>query len=197
MTQSQIIAQEQEQLQRRIANHIRNAGSISDETRREFEAHTEQVIASRIANQSTWEARLRRQKAEAKAAKAMANARLLEKINSTDHDNLRFRDFRDLKCGRDKYSSLRGLDLYMYIGDADREALLASDLDPSSRDAAARWVLRGLEVSRAIRKITVDLEVGVSAVNGPRPKWGRKGRDYLREDADYHAGKYNEDWGKY
>ncbi len=80
----------------------------------------------------------------------------------TPMESLRFRDFVRLKVGgRDEFSGL-GLDQlkqmvpeHLKVADAiEGEASIASCL---------RWVLRGLPLDKAIRKVRTDLEVAENA----------------------------------
>lgn len=82
------------------------------------------------------------------------------KINSTAMDGLRFKDFLQLKSGRDQFSTYKETELMEALGNAEYQSLLA-EFGGSITEAnkAARWILRGLNKDKAVRKIKTDLEV--------------------------------------
>ncbi|HUY93581.1 MAG TPA: hypothetical protein VMV10_32940 [Pirellulales bacterium] len=87
----------------------------------------------------------------------------IDEINATPMDQLRFRDFLRLKAGRDTFSRLK-LDALREMVSiiAVREAESAFD-DPKQQSVCLRWVLRGLDADKAVRKVKTDLEVGENA----------------------------------
>lgn len=117
----------------------------------------------------------------------------IDRINNTPMDALRFKDFVRLKVGGyDQFSALRGKTLESKVSPdiitTIREAL---PHDRKSQHSAIRWVLRGLEVSRAIRKVKTDLEVGENAnyAREERAFWDSEGAedfalDMMRDGED-------------
>lgn len=71
----------------------------------------------------------------------------------------KFRDFAALKSGRDEYSHLRYNELIARLSATDTTPIIASNLSESDQAAACRWVLRGLPVEMALRKVRVDREI--------------------------------------
>jgi hypothetical protein len=83
---------------------------------------------------------------------------MIEYINDTDLDDLTPAILGTLRCGHDKFSRLRLHKLVSLI-DAETIFLVHAALpDAASRAAAMRWVLRGLEPTRSILKVTHDIE---------------------------------------
>jgi hypothetical protein len=89
----------------------------------------------------------------------------IERINNTSMDALRFKDFLGLKVGgHDQFSALRGKNLESKVSQDILTSIQdALPHDRKSQHSAIRWVLRGLEANRAIRKVKTDLEVGENA----------------------------------
>ncbi len=69
-------------------------------------------------------------------------------INDTPMERLRFRDFRDLKSGRDEFSGMRHAVLQESFSIADRRQIDESLDDNTDRAKVYRWALRGLELTR-------------------------------------------------
>lgn len=76
----------------------------------------------------------------------------------------KFRDFAQLRSGRDRYSSMRLPDLEAAVSPAALACLVA--LDETTRAKALRWVLRGLPADMAAHKVAVDAEVSANAAGG-------------------------------
>jgi len=87
----------------------------------------------------------------------------------------RFKDFADLKSGNDSFSKLKGEALFGQLGDAERSGVFASELDDEHKAKAARWVLRGLPLDWAVRKVKTDMEISANA-EARRASWPKMGR---------------------
>ena len=75
-------------------------------------------------------------------------------------ESLGFKDFVQLKCGRDEFSRMKLSDLQMAVSHPDCLAVTADfPDDPKAEASCLRWILRGLPADKAIRKIRTDLEV--------------------------------------
>jgi hypothetical protein len=89
----------------------------------------------------------------------------IARINAMPMADLRFRDFARLKSGRDRHSA-RGYDdlasLYATEIETISEAL-GGDVEAMAR--VLRWRERGLELTRAIRKVKTDLEISGRALS--------------------------------
>ena len=111
----------------------------------------------------------------------------IEIINNTPMDHLRFKDFTALKVGRsDEFSAIRGKKLEARISlDLLAEIQKALPHDFKSQHSAIRWVLRGLELYRAIRKVKTDGEVSANAEHARVEKefWESNGADDFALDA--------------
>jgi len=83
--------------------------------------------------------------------------------------NARFRDFADLRSGRDRFSAMKLPQLEAAVGDETAAAArkrMASVPDEERDNEVAkalRWVLRGLPVAMAARKTEVDREITANA----------------------------------
>lgn len=98
--------------------------------------------------------------------------RSVDRIAPIPMDRLRFKDFASLKCGRDEFSKLRLPKLTAMV---DQQVVeVASGAFDDGKDVAAclRWVLRGLPVDKAIRKVKTDLEISENARAARRGEWG-------------------------
>lgn len=86
--------------------------------------------------------------------------RLIARINALPVEALRFSLLGSLKVGGfDELSPLTWDELALELSDLDR-ARIERAFEPGKwRDRCARWVLRGLEPTRAIRKTEVDREI--------------------------------------
>ena len=86
----------------------------------------------------------------------------------------KFRDFAALRSGRDRFSAMKLPDLETAAGDAavaETRRKMGS-VPQADRDGEVakvlRWVLRGLPVAMAVRKVEVDREVSVNAEKSGR-----------------------------
>jgi hypothetical protein len=87
----------------------------------------------------------------------------LEYVVQAPMDALRFKHFVALKSGRDEFSRLRLSKLIELAGE-DAAAIASEYIDDDKSIAAClRWVLRGLPVEKAVRKVKTDLEVAENA----------------------------------
>lgn len=87
----------------------------------------------------------------------------IAQINSLSPEELRFSHLRDLKSGRDKYSSLTLFELGAQLGELSaqyKEQLLR--LEPQWQAVACRWHLRGLRMDLALKKAETDREVTIN-----------------------------------
>lgn len=96
------------------------------------------------------------QSREGKTSNALAH------IVSTPMRSLRFRDFVGLKVGGcDKYSRIRLSRLKELVPE---HAIVAAMIDGDASIASClRWILRGLSLEKAIRKVKTDQEVAHNA----------------------------------
>lgn len=83
-------------------------------------------------------------------------------VITTPMDRLRFRDFARLKVGgRDEYSGIRLPRLKELVPQhAEVEQTVGDD---SAVATCLRWMLRGLPLDKAIRKVRTDLEIAENA----------------------------------
>jgi ribonuclease HI len=96
----------------------------------------------------------------------------IEEVNShVRNGTARFKDFRELKSGRDEFSKLRGESLLARIPKSIQEHAketldICENEDVLLVDRVYRWWLRGLRIDTAIRKVRVDSEVARNAIQG-------------------------------
>jgi hypothetical protein len=88
---------------------------------------------------------------------------LLHQIATRPMDSLRFRDFARLKTGRDQYSRLRLPALREGQSAETNAAIDAEFEDDKLRAVCFRWILRGLPLDKAIRKVKTDQEISDNA----------------------------------
>ena len=75
-----------------------------------------------------------------------------------------------LKSGRDVYSGMKASSLRDAISELDRSSIAeAFQQDETSQTSCLRWMLRGLDCKKAIRKVQTDLEISKKAIS----KWKR------------------------
>ena len=96
-----------------------------------------------------------------KAADPAHHDRLaIDRINQTPMADLRFRDLCRLKSGWDEFSKMRLADLHEAVAqDVTAAVTAAFPRDEELQARCYRWVLRGLDVGKAIRKVSMDVEV--------------------------------------
>ncbi len=105
-------------------------------------------------------------KAEKQANEEWRNEFLLSEIqylNATPMASLRFKHLRDLKVGRDNFSEIRIDTLRSMISRQHVDVIESTFANPKYQVTCMRWVLRGLEIDKAIRKVSTDNEVGTNA----------------------------------
>jgi hypothetical protein len=85
-------------------------------------------------------------------------------INNAPMSRLRFRDFQSLKSGRDEFSR-RGLVSLRASLPGEIVAQVAAAFPDSAelQERCLRWVLRGLQTDKAVRKVKTDAEVSANA----------------------------------
>lgn len=71
----------------------------------------------------------------------------------------KFKDYANLKSGRDKYSRMKYDALKSLISTSDFNVLKEEFHDDASIASAIRWLLRGLPLKSTIHKLNVDKEV--------------------------------------
>jgi hypothetical protein len=87
----------------------------------------------------------------------------IQEIAATPMSELRFRDFANLKVGgRDHFTPLRLAELRRLVTDS-QIVDAALDHDESAVASCLRWILRGLPIEKAIRKVRTDLEIAEQA----------------------------------
>jgi len=86
--------------------------------------------------------------------------RQIDHMNSIQNENIRFKEFVNLKTyGRDKYSLLNLDDLIKLSKPKNINTIKEALSDEKEFAAALRWFLRGLKADYAIRKVNVDKEI--------------------------------------
>ena len=87
----------------------------------------------------------------------------IQEIVAAPMSELRFRHFASLKVGgRDRFTPLRLAELRLLVTDSHiLDAAL--DHDETAVASCLRWVLRGLPIDKAIRKVRTDLEIAEQA----------------------------------
>lgn len=89
----------------------------------------------------------------------------LARVASAPMDQLRFRDFMSLKSGYDKFSRLKHNALISLVDNEVVEKVTEEcQGDIATIDKTIRWILRGLPLDKAIRKVKTDLEVAENAI---------------------------------
>lgn len=90
-----------------------------------------------------------------------ASTTTLQRIIETPMDGLRFRDFLRLNVGgRDEFSRIRLPQLKEMV--PDHGEVEATFEDDRSIASCLRWMLRGLPLDKALRKVSTDLEIAAS-----------------------------------
>jgi ribonuclease HI len=92
-------------------------------------------------------------------------------VISAPMDGLRSKDFAKLRCSADGLSRKRLPDLLVLAGDAVSEQVRSAFEQDKHVAACLRWVLRGLPVDKAIRKVETDLDIGEHVRSLRRPGW--------------------------
>ena len=87
---------------------------------------------------------------------------LLSQVAHTPMASLKFHDFKNLKSGRDEFSRLKLPQLRERFSAADQEQV-EDEFDDKLAAQCYRWMLRGLPLDKAVRKVRTDLEVSMNA----------------------------------
>ncbi len=123
-----------------------------------------------MAEKCPFEGELPAERAVARAPKAVPQKHSeLDRIISAPLPSLGFKDFLQLKCGRDRFSTLKLAELKTSVPHSD--CVIASSEFPDDPKAVAtclRWMLRGLPLNKVIRKVRTDAEVAAKARSKPR-----------------------------
>jgi hypothetical protein len=87
----------------------------------------------------------------------------INRLNSKSMKKLLFKDFANLKVGgRDAFSGMKEEDLDALISDDDKK-LIESQLNGEKLILTAkRWIVRGLQSRKAVRKIKTDEEIRIN-----------------------------------
>lgn len=87
----------------------------------------------------------------------------IQRLN-TQGDGAKFKEWLQLKSGRDKFSSLKGDRLVDAVPPEVYQAMTnaLTDAEQDLHDKCLRWYLRGLKPSYALKKARVDAEVSVN-----------------------------------
>jgi hypothetical protein len=102
------------------------------------------------------------------AAPKAKSESVLDEIIQTPYESLSFNDFAKLKSGRDVYSGMKAPALRDAISEVDRSSIVeAFQQDETSQTSCMRWMLRGLDCKKAIRKVQTDSEISKKAIS----KW--------------------------
>jgi hypothetical protein len=84
----------------------------------------------------------------------------LDKIINAPCDSLNFGDFAKLKSGRDSFSGMKLPELQDSVSVMDQRSIVETFVQNESAQASClRWMLRGLDCQKAIRKVQTDLEI--------------------------------------
>jgi hypothetical protein len=84
----------------------------------------------------------------------------LDKTINVPYDSLNFGDFAKLKSGRDSFSRMKLPELQDAVSVMDRRSIAEVFVQNEPAQASClRWMLRGLDCQKAIRKVQTDLEI--------------------------------------
>jgi ribonuclease HI len=98
----------------------------------------------------------------------------LDYVRTTPFEQLRFADFKRLKVGgSDRFSRLGLSQLAASVSaDVSSAIVAAFPEDRPSQEKALRWVFRGLDAKKAIRKVRIDMEISGYLVKKCRVRSG-------------------------
>jgi hypothetical protein len=89
----------------------------------------------------------------------------LQRICSTPIESLSFKDFLSLKSGRDSFSRVKLPELRTGVSEPDRVCIASAfATDDKAQASCLRWILRGLDAEKAIRKVQADIEIADKAI---------------------------------
>jgi hypothetical protein len=84
----------------------------------------------------------------------------LDRICNTPGISLSFGDFAKLKSGRDSFSGMKLPQLQDAVSVMDQRSIVEAFPQVESAQASClRWMMRGLDCQKAIRKVQTDLEI--------------------------------------
>jgi ribonuclease HI len=132
---------------------------------------TKNLSQKTMDDECPFDGELPAERAVARAPKVMPQSQSeLDRIISAPLSSLGFKDFLQLKCGRDRFSTMKLAELKTSVPRSDC-VIVSSDFpdDPKAEATCLRWMLRGLPVDKAVRKVKTDAEVAAKA----RPKLRR------------------------
>jgi hypothetical protein len=92
----------------------------------------------------------------------------LQRICQTPLESLSFKDYLKLKSGRDRFSKISLAELQSAVSETDWIAVTSAFADEKVQASCCRWILRGLDVEKAIRKVRADLEIAEKAISKRR-----------------------------
>ena len=95
----------------------------------------------------------------------------LERVINTPNGELKFGDYVKLKSGRDQFSRMKTEELHAHPAICNMEwnfIVAAFRDDFHAHESCARWMLRGLDIDKAIRKVNVDKEITDKAIAARR-----------------------------
>lgn len=84
----------------------------------------------------------------------------LEIVLAKPAEELNFRDLFLLKSGKDKWSKLS----LAQLEELQRGVKVPDDFDDKNKASCLKWMMRGLPIDKAIRKVDVDRSVAESAI---------------------------------
>lgn len=84
---------------------------------------------------------------------------LRAKIDKINKKGGKFKEFMNLRSGRDKYSSFKKDKILNLLDEEIFNNKEINELEEKEQLKIYRWILRGLKVENAIKKVKVDLEV--------------------------------------
>ena len=86
-------------------------------------------------------------------------------------DKNKFKDYLSLKTqGRDEFSSMRLKELEEKMDEKSILEIKKENFDDKQKAVAYRWMLRGLPLDMAIRKVNVDTEVAKNSLHKKKKK---------------------------
>jgi hypothetical protein len=93
---------------------------------------------------------------------------VLDRVVGTACESLSFGDFAKLKSGRDSYSGMKIAQLQDAVSMMDHSSIVETfPQNESAQASCLRWMMRGLDCQKAIRKVKTDLEISQRATG----KW--------------------------
>jgi hypothetical protein len=87
-------------------------------------------------------------------------------------EKAKFKDYAALRAGRDEFSKMKINELYSLVDSYTIQIMKKENFDDKAYAMVLRWVLRGLPIRMAIRKVKTDAEIASNI-----PKRDKKGAD--------------------